>query len=187
MGCYKSCPSDMRNMGVDCAKPHYAPHTRLVWPWSHCHHDERHYGLECIAKCRAGYKAYNAVALYYCAPTCPSGFIDAGLTCTKKTYGRGAGKPAIRLGAFVTIIAEATLLSGLAVVAALTGNPEDDPSRIGEMEGILDEAAAAAGEPAALGPGPWSVRVASQWIAQGGPEEQQAALMAALRGAGLVA
>jgi len=87
----------------------------------------------------------------------------------------------------VTIIAEATILSGLAVVAALTGNPEDDPPLIGEMEGILDEAAAAAGEPAALGPGPWSVRVASQWIAQGGPEEQQAALMAALRGAGLVA
>lgn len=185
--CWKSCPSDMHDGGVFCSKHTYVPHTRAVWPWSHCHHDERHYGFECIAKCRAGYKAYNAVALYYCAQTCPSGFTDAGLTCTKHSYGRGAGKPAIRLGAFVTIIAEATILSGLAVVAALTGNPEDDPPLIGEMEGILDEAAAAAGEPAALGPGPWSVRVASQWIAQGGPEEQQAALMAALRGAGLVA
>jgi len=184
--CYKSCPSDMRNMGVDCAKPHYAPHTRAVWPWSHCHHDERHYGFECIAKCRAGYRAYNALVMYYCAPSCPSGFTDAGLTCIKHSYGRGAGKVAVSISEFVTVIADVTVLAGLAIVALASGNDELEPPLLSEMEGILDEAAAAAGDPAAMGPGPWSLRVATQWISTGGPEAQAEALMNNLRGAGLL-
>merc|ERR1712146_726069 len=115
--CWKSCPSDMHDGGVFCSKHTYVPHTRAVLPWSHCHHDERHYGFECIAKCRAGYKAYNAVALYYCAQTCPSGFTDAGLTCTKHSYGRGAGKLAVSPGKFVSIIAE-SIVGAAAVVAS---------------------------------------------------------------------
>merc|ERR1712187_1090721 len=46
--CWKSRPSDMHDGGVFCSKHKYVPHTRAVWPWSHCHHDERHYGFEVL-------------------------------------------------------------------------------------------------------------------------------------------
>jgi len=124
--------------------------------------------------------------MYYCAPSCPSGFTDAGLTCIKHSYGRGAGKVAVSISEFVTVIADVTVLAGLAIVALASGNDELEPPLLSEMEGILDEAAAAAGDPAAMGPGPWSLRVATQWISTGGPEAQAEALMNNLRGAGLL-
>jgi hypothetical protein len=94
----------MQDDGVDCLKHTYVPKTRAVLPWAHCHHDEIHYAFECIKKCKEGYKLYNAVALYYCGQKCPSGFTDAGLTCTKGTYGRGAGKLGVSVKEFVDIV-----------------------------------------------------------------------------------
>jgi hypothetical protein len=115
--CWRRCEAEMKDIGVACSKNTYTPHTRAVWPWAHCHKDEKKYGVECISPCRSGYKWYNALALYYCGQRCPSGFTDAGLTCTKHTYGRGAGKLAVSPGKFVSIIAE-SIVGAAAVVAS---------------------------------------------------------------------
>ena len=41
-------------------------------------------------KCKEG---FHAVGCCICSPNCQNGMTDAGVSCTKKSYGRTAGKP----------------------------------------------------------------------------------------------
>ena len=43
-------------------------------------------------KCRSGYKP---IGCCICSPICQNGQTDIGISCAKKSYGRGAGKPMI--------------------------------------------------------------------------------------------
>jgi len=115
--CWAHCPQDTTDGGVFCTKSTYAPHTRAVWPWSQCNNNEFQYGFECITKCKAGYNKYWAVAMYYCGAECGPNTIDAGLTCTKKTYGRGAGKLAVPVWEFSLIVAASIV--GAAAIAII--------------------------------------------------------------------
>jgi len=193
--CWTRCPSDMRDDGVDCAKHTYTPHTRAILPWEHCHHDEKHYGFECIDKCRSGYKLYNAVVMYYCGQVCPPHMTDAGLTCTKHSYGRTAGKPAVSAAAFAEIVGSSVLLGGLLAASFLIpGGEGADPLIITALE---DEGAAAAAEgSAAAGEAAGAAWVPSleaieegqvaNWVSQGAAAAQRAALTTALINAGLL-
>jgi len=97
--CWADCPSNMHDDGVDCRKHTYQPSLHPQH-WGGrgrrrraCRRRQQKYGLECIDACRDGYRKYNDGLGYYCAPPCPSEhFADAGLTCTKGSYGRGFGK-----------------------------------------------------------------------------------------------
>jgi hypothetical protein len=102
--CWSSCPSGFKDGGVFCGRDTYQPHVRAIWPWNHCHSGEFKYGLECIATCKDGYSRQFALATYYCAQDCPANTVDAGATCTKTSYGRGAGRPAVPDWEFALII-----------------------------------------------------------------------------------
>jgi hypothetical protein len=47
-------------------------------------------GLIVYPKCRAN---FHAVGCCVCSPDCPGGMTDTGVSCTKKSQGRGAGIP----------------------------------------------------------------------------------------------
>ena len=58
-----------------------------------CRQDEEMNGGLCYPKCKSG---YHAVGCCICSPDCPQGFgADIGVSCTKKTKGRGVGKPMV--------------------------------------------------------------------------------------------
>ena len=54
----------------------------------HCRSSEQKNGALCYPKCRSGYVNHGCCL---CSPRCPSGMKDIGISCTKKSYGRGAG------------------------------------------------------------------------------------------------
>ena len=101
--CWGSCPSGWTDHGVGCTKP--APYGRGAgYPWKfgdglndngmykRCRADNpagcEKDGAIVYPKCKPG---YHKVGCCICSPDCPSGFGDTGATCTKPTYGRGAG------------------------------------------------------------------------------------------------
>jgi len=103
--CWQHCESGYRDDGAFCAKP--GPYGRGAgYPWKfgdgfndkgmrkRCEKDHRQgcekYGAIFYPKCRSG---YHAVGCCICSPNCPPGQTDIGVSCAKKSYGRGVGKP----------------------------------------------------------------------------------------------
>lgn len=104
--CWQQCPAGYRDDGAFCAKP--ASYGRGAgYPWkfgdgvndkgmfSRCEKDHGKGGCEkdgaiVYPKCRSG---YQKVGCCVCSPICPGGMTDIGVSCTKKTQGRTAGKP----------------------------------------------------------------------------------------------
>jgi hypothetical protein len=101
--CWASCPSGYRDDGAFCAKP--AAYGRGGgYPWkfgdglnlnkaqSRCENDNpqgcEKNGEIIYPKCRGG---FHATGCCICSPDCPAGFSDMGVSCTKPSYGRGAG------------------------------------------------------------------------------------------------
>ncbi len=101
--CWQSCPADYTDIGTSCSKP--AAYGRgSGYPWkfgdalnldaarARCERDNpggcEKYGEMYYPKCKAGYAAFGCCV---CSPNCPAGMTDAGATCIKKSYGRGAG------------------------------------------------------------------------------------------------
>lgn len=103
--CWQECPSGFRDDGAFCAKPQ--PYGRGAgYPWElgdtafdlteakqrceskhgkgKCEQD----GLIFYPKCKSG---FHNVGCCVCSPNCTSGMTDIGVSCTKKSYGRGAG------------------------------------------------------------------------------------------------
>jgi len=96
--CWKSCPAGYPDGGVFCAKP--SSYGRgagyAAWSKNQCFADNAQgcekNGAMWYPKCKTGFHAFGCCV---CSPDCPDGTIDAGATCTKKSYGRGAGYPMI--------------------------------------------------------------------------------------------
>ncbi len=102
--CWADCPSGYRDDGAFCAKP--AAYGRGAgYPWKfgdgfnldkarrRCEKDNpqgcEKSGEIMYPKCRAG---FSPAGCCICSPNCPSGFPDMGVSCTKPSYGRGAGR-----------------------------------------------------------------------------------------------
>jgi hypothetical protein len=109
--CWQTCAPGFRDDGAYCAKPKpYGRGTGYPWkagdkPFSlddarkRCNKDhpqgcEKH-GAIIYPKCKEG---FHATGCCICSPNCPQGQTDIGLSCAKKSYGRGAGKPLLGLG-----------------------------------------------------------------------------------------
>ena len=85
--CSPNCPSGFTDIGVSCAKPSYGRSAGRI-P-SSCGAGKELNGALCYPKCREG---FHNVGCCICSPTCPSYLsTDIGVSCTKKSYGRGAG------------------------------------------------------------------------------------------------
>jgi hypothetical protein len=104
--CWQSCASGFRDDGAFCAKP--KPYGRGVgYPWkfgdkafslngararcakAHPQGCEKS-GEIIYPKCKEG---FHPAGCCICSPNCPKGQTDIGVSCAKKSYGRGAGKP----------------------------------------------------------------------------------------------
>ena len=104
--CWQSCVPGFRDDGAFCAKP--KPYGRGVgYPWkfgdkafslngararcakAHPQGCEKH-GEIIYPKCKEG---FHAAGCCICSPNCPPGQTDIGVSCAKKSYGRGVGKP----------------------------------------------------------------------------------------------
>ena len=104
--CWQNCPSGFRNDGAFCAKP--GPYGRGGgYPWKF---GDKAFSLDgargrcakanpqgceksgeiIYPKCKDG---YHAVGSNICSPNCINGMTDIGVSCSKKSYGRGAGVP----------------------------------------------------------------------------------------------
>lgn len=119
--CWPECPAGMTDIGVGCQKGESygrgagrVPDVSCPSGWTvrgvgtaswcsnnsnifqtqqssqTCHSDEELNGGLCYPKCRDG---FHAVGCCICSPDCPAGFVDSGVTCTKKSYPRGVGVP----------------------------------------------------------------------------------------------
>jgi hypothetical protein len=104
--CWQACPAGFRDDGAFCAKPE--PYGRGAgYPWQfgdalddsgmvrRCEADQGRGNCEksgaiVYPRCRSG---FHAVGCCVCSPDCPSGMPDAGVSCTKGSYGRTAGVP----------------------------------------------------------------------------------------------
>jgi len=103
--CWQSCAPGFRDDGAFCAKP--GPYGRGAgYPWKfgdglndngmrrRCNKANpqgcEKNGLIYYPKCREG---FHAVGCCICSPNCPRGQTDIGVSCAKKSYGRGVGKP----------------------------------------------------------------------------------------------
>jgi hypothetical protein len=104
--CWQSCAPGFRDDGAFCAKPKpYGRGTGYPWkagdkPFSlddarkrcnkaHPQGCEKH-GAIIYPKCKEG---FHATGCCICSPNCPLGQTDIGVSCAKKSYGRGVGKP----------------------------------------------------------------------------------------------
>ena len=104
--CWQKCPSGFRNDGAFCAKPKsYGRGAGFPWKFGDAMNDKgmrkrcekRHgkgkcekHGAIFYPKCRHG---FHAVGCCVCSPNCVAGQKDIGVSCAKKSYGRGIGKP----------------------------------------------------------------------------------------------
>lgn len=104
--CWQNCPSGFRDDGTFCAKPaSYGRGAGFPWKFGDATNDkgmfsrceqkhgkgncEKHLAIV-YPKCRSG---FNNAGCCVCSPICPGGMTDIGVSCTKKSYGRTAGKP----------------------------------------------------------------------------------------------
>jgi hypothetical protein len=102
--CWESCPAGFTNTGGHCLKPG-AYGRGAGYPWkfgdalndsgmkARCEADHgagncEKSGAIFYPKCKAG---FNAVGCCVCSPACPSGMLDIGVSCQKRSYGRGVG------------------------------------------------------------------------------------------------
>lgn len=103
--CWESCAAGFRDDGAFCAKP--GPYGRGAgYPWKfgdapfdlggarrRCERDHgagncEQNGLIIYPKCRSG---FHNVGCCICSPNCPAGMTDIGVSCAKRSYGRGVG------------------------------------------------------------------------------------------------
>ncbi len=104
--CWQACPAGYRDDGAFCAKPEpYGRGAGYAWQFGddlndggmfrrceaaqgqgHCEKS----GAIVYPRCRAG---FHAVGCCVCSPDCPASMADAGVSCTKGSYGRTAGIP----------------------------------------------------------------------------------------------
>lgn len=107
--CWQSCPAGFRDDGAYCFKPK-AYGRGVGFPWKfgdkafslknakkRC--EKKHGAGQCeksgaiyYPKCKPGFRAIGCCV---CSPRCPSGMTDIGISCQKKSKGRGVGKPMI--------------------------------------------------------------------------------------------
>lgn len=104
--CWQRCPNRFRDDGAFCAKPEaYGRGAGYPWkigdkPFSlkdarkRC--EKKHgkgncetHGAIVYPKCRSG---FHNVGCCICSPNCIDGMNDIGVSCAKKSYGRGVGK-----------------------------------------------------------------------------------------------
>ena len=93
--CWQDCPKDYKYIvGPFCGKP--KPYGRGWGNWRQSYCDDKNggkgkcekWGLLWYPKCKDGYYAF---ACCICSAKCPDGMKDIGISCTKKSYGRGLG------------------------------------------------------------------------------------------------
>ena len=102
--CWQRCPAGFRDDGAFCGKPQ--PYGRRSYPWEfgdppfdlgnarrRCERDHgagkcEQDGLIFYPKCKPG---FHNVGCCVCSPNCTGGMTDIGVSCAKKSYGRGAG------------------------------------------------------------------------------------------------
>lgn len=92
--CWRKCPPGFRNDGAFCFKPKAYGRGAGYISRKKCHkhhHDGcDKYGLLYYPTCKKGYSHRGCCI---CSPKCPEGTTDIGISCAKKSYGRGAGHP----------------------------------------------------------------------------------------------
>ena len=94
--CWLDCPSNFRDDGAFCYKP--KPYGRGVgyayWNKNKCNQENKQgcekWGLMHYPKCMEN---FHNVACCICSPNCPKDMTDIGISCAKKSYGRGVGTP----------------------------------------------------------------------------------------------
>ncbi|MBN1382317.1 MAG: hypothetical protein JXA41_11625 [Deltaproteobacteria bacterium] len=106
--CWQSCPEGFRDDGAFCFKPTTSYGRGVGFPWKigdrafslsnakkRC--EKVHGKGRCeksgaiyYPKCKPGYRAIGCCV---CSPRCPPGMTDIGISCQKKSKGRGVGKP----------------------------------------------------------------------------------------------
>jgi hypothetical protein len=103
--CWQRCPSGFRDDGAFCAKPQpYGRGTGYAWEFGdppfdlgnakrRCERDHgagrcEQNGLIFYPRCRPG---FHSVGCCVCSPNCTGGMTDIGVSCAKKSYGRGVG------------------------------------------------------------------------------------------------
>jgi len=93
--CWHHCPPGFRDGGMCCAKP--PPYGRgagyPLWDRGKCEREHsggcEQCGLFIYPKCADN---HHPAGCNICSPNCPDGWKDIGVSCTKPSYGRGAGK-----------------------------------------------------------------------------------------------
>jgi len=94
--CWQRCQAGFRDDGMFCFKP--KPYGRGVgypiWSKGKCEKEhsqgcEKHLAMW-YPKCKPG---FHNVGCCICSPNCMEGQTDIGISCGKKSYGRGVGEP----------------------------------------------------------------------------------------------
>ena len=85
--CYQDCPKGYPNYLAFCNKPN--SYGRGRGQLTKCDDCEK-WGFLWFPKCKENYYAFGCCL---CNAKCPDGMWDLGLTCNKKTEGRGMGHP----------------------------------------------------------------------------------------------
>jgi hypothetical protein len=83
--CAKNCPDNTTDAGLFCTKN--TTNRGVGTIPDQCSPDQEKQGLLCYPKAKDGYNC----TLSTCFKQCPDGMAEAGISCTKKSYGRGAG------------------------------------------------------------------------------------------------
>jgi hypothetical protein len=95
--CWQTCPNGFPDHGAFCAKP--APYGRgagyAIWDQGKCQTNSasgqcEKNGLMWYPTCKSG---FHSAGCCICSPNCIHGQVDIGVSCAKKSYGRGAGIP----------------------------------------------------------------------------------------------
>ena len=92
--CWQNCPKSFRDDGAFCFTPDTYGRGAgyFISNLSKCEKENpegcEQYGLLCYPKCRQGFSNFGCCL---CSAVCPEGMGDIGISCAKKSYGRGAG------------------------------------------------------------------------------------------------
>jgi len=94
--CWQNCQEGFRDDGMFCYKP--SPYGRgagyAIWDEQKCKRENpqgcEKNGAMWYPKCKQG---YYAVGCCVCSPQCLEGQVDIGISCGKKSAGRGVGEP----------------------------------------------------------------------------------------------
>jgi len=95
--CWQDCLSKaFKNNGAFCLKPKSYGRGTGHLSEKNCKNSEKKdcekNGFLWYPKCDTGFSSFGCCV---CSPNCLGGQVDIGISCTKKTYGRGVGKPMI--------------------------------------------------------------------------------------------